>query len=192
MHPYVRLRPWRRQWTTIKNGIMKRLILLAAFVFAAGTLAAQNCITVNSEKLFKSLDAYNAALEKLDSLASAYQKEVDARFAEVEELYNAYMLQKRSLSSSTQQSRENAILTKEKEAQQYQESIFGNEGTLMKQRVELIQPIQKQVFAAIEAYAAEVGADVVIDSANNPTLLFNSPRADHTQQLIERLKTTNK
>lgn len=36
------------------------------------------------------------------------------------------------------------------------------------------------------------GADLVIDSANNPTLLYNSERADHTQQIIERLKTTNK
>ena len=143
-------------------------------------------------KLFKSLDTYNAAIEQLDSLASAYQKQVDARFAEVEELYNTYMAQKRTLTAAMQQSRENAILTKEKEAQQYQESIFGNEGTLMKQRVALIEPIQKQVFAVIEAYAAEVGADLVIDSANNPTLLYNSERADHTQQIIERLKTTNK
>lgn len=171
---------------------MKRLILIAAFVLAAGTVAAQNCITVNSEKLFKSLDTYNAAIEQLDSLASAYQKQVDARFAEVEELYNTYMAQKRTLTAAMQQSRENAILTKEKEAQQYQESIFGNEGTLMKQRVALIEPIQKQVFAVIEAYAAEVGADLVIDSVNNPTLLYNSERADHTQQIIERLKTTNK
>lgn len=171
---------------------MKRLILIAAFVLAARTVAAQNCITVNSEKLFKSLDTYNAAIEQLDSLASAYQKQVDARFAEVEELYNTYMAQKRTLSAAMQQSSENAILTKEKEAQQYQESIFGNEGTLMKQRVALIEPIQKQVFAVIEAYAAEVGADLVVDSANNPTLLYNSERADHTQQIIERLKTTNK
>lgn len=171
---------------------MKRLILIAAFVLAAGTVAAQNCIIVNSEKLFKSLDTYNAAIEQLDSLASAYQKQVDARFAEVEELYNTYMAQKRTLTAAMQQSRENAILTKEKEAQQYQESIFGNEGTLMKQRVALIEPIQKQVFAVIEAYAAEVGADLVVDSANNPTLLYNSERADHTQQIIERLKTTNK
>lgn len=85
---------------------MKRLILIAAFVLAAGTVAAQNCITVNSEKLFKSLDTYNAAIEQLDSLASAYQKQVDARFAEVEELYNTYMAQKRTLTAAMQQSRE--------------------------------------------------------------------------------------
>ena len=171
---------------------MKRLILIAAFVLSAGTLAAQNYIIVNSEKVFKSIDAYNTALSTLDKLAEQYQDMVDAKFAEVETLYNNYMNQKASLTAATRQTRENDILAKEKAAQEYQETLFGNDGTLMKKRIEMIEPIQKQVFSAIEAYAKQVGADVVLDSANNPTLLYNSPGADHTQQLIERLKTTNK
>ena len=52
---------------------------------------------------------------------------MDAKFAEVEALYNAYMNQKASLSATTRQTRENAILAREKEAQTFQESLFGNE-----------------------------------------------------------------
>ena len=48
---------------------MKRLILIAAFILTAGTLAAQNYIIVNSEKVFKSIDAYNTAISDLDKLA---------------------------------------------------------------------------------------------------------------------------
>ena len=98
------------------------------------------------------------------------------------------MLQKASLSSATRQSRENDILAKEQEATQFQESIFGQEGTLMKKRVELIEPIQKEVFAAIDAYARQVGAAVVIDSSNNPTLLYTNPEADRTEQVIRALR----
>ncbi len=168
---------------------MKRFILIALFAVAAvGTLSAQNYIIVNSEKVFKSIDAYNSAINQLDNLAEQYQNQVDTKFAEVETLYDNYMNQKASLSSAARQARENAILTKEKEATQYQESIFGTDGTLMKKRLELIQPIQKKVFDAIAAYAAKVGADMVLDSANNATLLYNAPKVDHTQQLIEALK----
>ena len=167
---------------------MKRLILIAAFVLSAGTLAAQNYIIVNSEKVFKSIDAYNTALSTLDKLAEQYQDLVDAKFAEVETLYNNYMNQKASLTAATRQARENDILAKEKAAQEYQETLFGNDGTLMKKRIEMIEPIQKQVFAVIEAYAAEVGADLVIDSANNPTLLYSNPSVDRTQQVIDVLK----
>ena len=52
----------------------------------------------------------------------------------------------------------------------------------------MISPIQKQVFAAIEAYAKQVGADLVFDSANNPTLLYNNPAVERTQQVIDALK----
>ena len=167
---------------------MKRLILIAAFVLSAGTLAAQNYIIVNSEKVFKSIDAYNTALSTLDKLAEQYQDLVVAKFAEVETLYNNYMNQKASLTAATRQARENDILAKEKAAQEYQETLFGNDGTLMKKRIEMIEPIQKQVFSAIEAYAKQVGADVVLDSANNPTLLYSNPSVDRTQQVIDVLK----
>ena len=59
---------------------MKRLILIAAFILTAGTLAAQNYIIVNSEKVFKSIDAYNTAISDLDKLAKQYQDQVDAKF----------------------------------------------------------------------------------------------------------------
>ena len=167
---------------------MKRLILIAAFVLTAGTLSAQNYIIVNSEKVFKSIDAYNTALSTLDKLAEQYQDMVDAKFAEVETLYNNYMNQKASLTATTRQVRENAILAKEKEAQEYQESLFGNDGPLMKKRIETIEPIQKKVFAAIEAYAKQAGADIVLDSANNPTLLYTNPAVERTQQVIDALK----
>lgn len=52
----------------------------------------------------------------------------------------------------------------------------------------MIEPIQKKVFSAIEAYAKQVGADVVLDSANNPTLLYSNPSVDRTQQVIDVLK----
>ena len=167
---------------------MKRLILIAVFVLTTGTLAAQNYIIVNSEKVFKSIDAYNTALSTLDKLAEQYQDMVDAKFAEVETLYNNYMNQKASLTAATRQTRENDILAKEKAAQEYQETLFSNDGTLMKKRIEMIEPIQKQVFSAIEAYAKQVGADVVLDSANNPTLLYSNPSVDRTQQVIDVLK----
>ncbi len=167
---------------------MKRLFLIAAILLSVGTLSAQNYIIVNSEKIFKSLDAYNQAISDLDSLAKTYQTQVDERFAEVEKLYNGYMAQRSSLAASVRESVEEAILAKEKEAQEYQESLFGKEGSLMKTRIERIQPIQKQVFAAIEAYAKQIGADVVLDSSNNPTLLYNNPAVEHTQQVIDALK----
>lgn len=167
---------------------MKKMVLTMALVLMGAAAMAQNCIVVNSEKVFKSIAAYNTAIEELDKLAEQYQSQVEAKFEEVESLYNSYQQQKASLSQTTRQQWESVILQKEQQANEYQEELFGQEGTLMKQRIEKIKPIQEKVFATIEAYAKQVGAQVVIDSANNPTLLYNAAAVDRTNEVIAALK----
>lgn len=167
---------------------MKKMVFTMALVLMGVAAMAQNYIVVNSEKIFKSIAAYNTAIEELDKLAKNYQEWVDAKFEEVEQLYNNYQQQRASLSESTRQQWETVILEKEQQATKYQEELFGQEGTLMKQRIEKIKPIQEKVFAAIEAYAKQVGAEVVIDSSNNPTLLYNAPSVERTDEVIATLK----
>lgn len=168
---------------------MKKIFLMLALTFGLATMAsAQNYAVVNSEKVFKSIDKYNQAIEQLDQLANEYQKQVDAKFEEVEKIYNAYMARRSQLSAASQAANEENILKLEQEATEYQESIFGTEGTLMQKRLELIQPIQKEVFAAIEKYAKAKGYDMIIDISQNATMLYYSERADHTDEIIATLK----
>ena len=78
-------------------------------------------------------------------------------------------------------------MQKEEEAQKYQQEVFGEEGALMKKRLELIKPIQTKVFAAIEKYAKEKGYDLVLDKASNASILYYGEAIDHTAQIIEEL-----
>ena len=168
---------------------MKRFILtLTAILGLAFAASAQNYAVVNSEKIFKSIAKYNEAITQLDQLANDYQAKVDAKFAEVEKLYNTYIQRRSQLSAASQAANEENILKLEQEATEYQESIFGTEGTLMQKRLELIQPIQKEVFAAIEKYAKQKGYDMIIDISQNATMLYYSERADHTDEIIAILK----
>ncbi len=167
---------------------MKKWILgLVAVVATASASMAQSYIVVNSEKIFKSQSDYNEALTTLDELARQEQENVDKKFSEVETNYNRYMRTKSAMTVAQQQAQEEAILALEQEAIRYQESIFGSEGTLMQKRVELIQPIQKRVFTAIEAYAKQAGVEMVIDASSNPSLLFVGEAVDKTQAIIDCL-----
>ena len=167
---------------------MKRLILTLALILSAAFASAQNYAVVNSEKIFKSIDQYNQAITQLDQMANDYQKQVDAKFEEVEKIYNAYMARRAQLSQASQQANEENILKLEQEAQKYQEAIFGTDGELMKKRLELIQPIQKKVFDTIKKYAEQKGYDMIIDISQNATMLYYSERADHTDEIIAILK----
>lgn len=168
---------------------MRRIIVaLLAIMLSVVGVSAQNYMVVDSEKVFKSLSTYNNALEQIEQLSAQYQAKVDAKFQEVERLYNSYMQQRAALSEATRQQREQQILQKEQEATEYQESIFGTDGELMKKRMELIQPIQQRVFSTIERYASQYGYDLVIDISANPTVLYYSSKVDYTQQIINALR----
>ena len=171
---------------------MRRFILVLTFMLGlSSVVSAQNYALVNSEKIFKSVESYNAAISELDKMAQEYQTEVDEKFKAVENLYNAYMQRKSQLSEASQAANEENILKKEQEATEYQESIFGTDGVLMKKRLELIQPIQKLVFATIEEFAKAKGYDMVLDISQNATMLYYSPKADHTEAIIAELKKKN-
>ena len=171
---------------------MRRFILVLTLMLGlSSVVSAQNYALVNSEKIFKSIESYNAAISELDKMAQEYQTEVDEKFKAVENLYNAYMQRKSQLSEASQAANEENILNKEQEATEYQESIFGTDGVLMKKRLELIQPIQKLVFATIEAYAKAKVYDMVLDISQNATMLYYSPKADHTEAIIAELKKKN-
>ena len=168
---------------------MKRVILTVMFALAAlGIASAHKYCVIDSEKVFKSLDEYNQAITSLDELGKAYQAEVDKMYKNVETIYNNYMAQRENLSASTRTSLEQQILQKEQEAQKYQQEVFGDEGALMKKRIELIKPIQDKVFAAIEAYAKANGYELVLDKASNASILYFGSAIDHTEEIIKTLK----
>lgn len=168
---------------------MKKLMIAALVLLAA--LAAQRAdgqIVVDSEKVFKSVKAYNDALKTLEDLATKYDKEIEDAYAKVEQLYNQYQQDKLYLSAADRQKREDAILDQEQKAVQRQEELMGPQGELFAKRVELITPIQERVFGTINDYAARSGHKVVIDIASNPSILYYSPDADKTGEIIDLLK----
>ncbi|MFR9522999.1 MAG: OmpH family outer membrane protein [Rikenellaceae bacterium] len=168
---------------------MKKLVVLfVALIASVAGLQAQNYMVVDSEQIFKSLPDYNQAITELEGLATTYQKSVDEKFAEVESLYNSYVAQESSMTSAQITYYRNQILEKEAAANEYQESIFSNEGTLMQRRIEMISPIQSKVFAAIETYAKANGFDLVLDLASNATILYNATNVDRTEAIINLLK----
>lgn len=168
---------------------MKKIILLAAiFTFIGMNVSAQKCMVVNTEKIFKSIAAYNNANTTLDAMGQNYQKNVDDRYAQVDKMYNDYMKEKPYLSENARHIRENAILKAEREAIDYQEKIFGQDGELLKKRIEMIKPIQDKVFNQIDRYAETNGYDLVLDVYNNPMVLHYGRTADKTDAIINLVK----
>ena len=96
---------------------MKKFLLsCAVLLLAVGGAYAQSYIFINSEKVFKSQNDYNTAIQQLDDLAKQYQKNVDDAYQTLEEAYSNYQAQKNYLSETKRAAKEQEIVELEKEA----------------------------------------------------------------------------
>lgn len=166
----------------------KALLVIAALVLGSGAALAQNYMVVDSEKVFKSIDAYNKALSEVEADSQRYREQIDDAFNQLEQAFNAYQQRKVSMSAADRANEEGRIVAREEEIKKFQSDTFGEEGSVMKKRVGLIKPIQDRVFAAIGKYAADHGYDIVLDVASNPTILYYKPAVDHTEAIIAIVK----
>jgi outer membrane protein len=157
-------------------------------LMSAGAAMAQGYVVVNSETVFKSIAAFTVAEAELERLGKARQGEIDAGFEQVEAMYNAYMQQKPMLGEAARAQQEKAIIDRETALGKRQEEAFGPEGELRKRREELMKPIEERVKKTIADYAKQRGAVLVMDIAQNPSVLYYDPAADHTQAIINLLK----
>jgi len=167
---------------------MKRLTLVIILLFFTTIGAfAQRFAYVDSDYILKHIPEYTSSQKQLDALSAQWQKEVDAKFAEIEKLFKAYQADQVLLSPEMRKRREDEIIDKENAAKEFQRIKFGFEGELFQTRTKLIKPIQDRVAKAIQAVADAQQLDMIFDKNSEITLLYASPRLDKSNDVITRL-----
>lgn len=164
----------------------KYIISVLIIVICNVTSFAQSLAYVDSEYILKHIPEYSSAQKQLDALSEQWQKDIDNKFLEVEEMYKTYQADQVLLTDEMKKRREEEISIKEKEAKELQQKRFGYEGELFQQRIKLIKPVQDRIAKIIEEYAAREGLDIIIDK-NSVTMLFARPNYDRSNDIITRL-----
>lgn len=165
----------------------KVLLITMAMILSGSSLFAQKTAYVNTEIIFKGLQEYKSAISAIDKFAEEAQQKIDAEYKQIETLYNNYQRIKATLTSTERTRYEEEIISKERTIKKYQEDIFGNNGELMKRRIELIKPIQDKVFNIIKQIAETKQFDAVVDVANNPNVVYYSKHVDITNEVLSKL-----
>lgn len=166
---------------------MRKLLSLLLVAMSALTVSAQKFVFVDTEYILKNIPAYESANEQLTQLSKQYETEVRAKMQEVEQLYETYRTESVFLTAEMKVKKENEIVEKEKLAKKLQQSYFGQDGELYKQREVLIRPIQDQVFNAISSISKEKGYSAVFDKSSNIGLMYNDANLDISDQVLAKL-----
>lgn len=167
---------------------MKRILILLTIVLGTlGTASAQKVGYLNTETILNKIPAYKTAQGQIERLRTQYQGEIETGYQKIEELYKAYQNDKVLLTDDMKKRREDDIINKEKEVKELQRKYFGQDGSLSKKSEELLKPIQDKVMNAVKDVAADDGYSLIIDTANNPSVIFTLPKYDISDKVIAKL-----
>ena len=167
---------------------MKKLffILLSVFVTAT-TVSAQRYAIIDTKYILDKMPAYREADNKLTQTATTWQKEIDGKQAELDQMYKNFDAEQFMLSDDLKKKREDQLFNKEKELRDLQKKRFGYEGDLFKERQKLVKPIQDKVYNAIQKMSVNRGYDFVLDKSEGITVIFADPKLDKSDEVLREL-----
>ena len=103
----------------------KSVFLLIAGCLLALSAQAQKFALIDMEYILQHIPAYEQAMAQMDADSKKYQNEVEAISQEAKKLYEAYQQEADKLTAAQRTQRENAIVAKEKQADELRQQYFG-------------------------------------------------------------------
>ena len=148
-------------------------------------MQAQKFAYVDTDYILNKIPDFKQAQDKLDALSTDWQKEIENKYANVEQMYRAYQQEQVLLTDDMKAKREDAIIKKETDAKNLQKKYFGTEGNLYLKRQELIKPIQDKIYDAIQQLATNNKYAIVFDSSSDLIMLYKNNNYDKSDKVLD-------
>ena len=163
------------------------LIAIAFFLLVSLSSQAQKFAYVDSQYILDNIPEFAEAQAQLEELSNQYQKEIDAKFADVDKMYKEFQAQAVLLPEDMKKKMVQEIIDAEKEAKSLQRTRFGKDGDLFKKRQEFVKPIQEKIYNAIQEIATGNNYAVIFDKGGSLSILFANPKYDVSDDVLDKL-----
>jgi len=166
---------------------MKKILFSCLFGIIALTSQAQRYAIIDTKYILSKMPDYSSADKKLQVVGEQWQKEIDAKQAELDKMYKNYDAEQFMLTDELKKKRETELYNKEKEVRDLQKKRFGYEGDLFKERQKIVKPIQDKVYNAVQKIAVARGYDFILDKSEGITVIFADPKLDKSDEVLREL-----
>jgi outer membrane protein len=167
---------------------MKKIVLFFGILFSVAIAAqAQKFAYVDTQYILDNIPEFAEAQAQLDEISVQWQKEIEAKFAEVDKMYKDYQTQAVLLPDDMKKKKEQEIVDKEKDVKNLQRNRFGKDGDLFKKRQELVKPIQEKIYNAIQELSISNNYAVVFDKGGSLTMMYANPKYDISDDVLDNM-----
>lgn len=164
-------------------------LFIGFFVFGQ---KPQTIAYIDMEYILENVPAYQEAEKKLSAKAEQWTNTLDTAEKQIMQLKNNLLHEKILLTEELILEREQEIKIKEFDLKKIEARYFGVEGSLYLMRKQLVQPIQDQVYNAIQTIVKQKKYDFVIDRSSELILLHANPKYDISKLVIKYINKSKK
>lgn len=174
---------------------MKTRVLFLLLSFVTITSFAQRSIRIgyiDMEYILQNVTEYTEANELLENRVQKWKVEIETQKGAIEQMKKDLSAEKVLLTKELVEERQEDIKALEETMVQYQQDRFGPEGDLVLQKRMLIQPIQDQVFNAVQDIAKNKRYDFIFDKSADVVMIYSEKRHDISDLILRIIGRTRK
>ena len=160
------------------------LLLIAMSIVVQGQSRGIRIGYIDMEYILQNVPDYTEAKNQLEQKAQKWKQELETKKNEIIKLKESLTSEKVLLTKELIEEREEEIKFKETELSDYEQKRFGPNGDFIVQKTLLVQPIQDQVFNAVQDISEAKKYDFVFDKSSDLTMLFAAKRFDISDQVV--------
>lgn len=168
----------------MKRQFLFSLVFLVGFGFQIQAQKPNRIAYIDMEYILANVPDYKEASVQLDSRIQQWKTELEKDLKKVEEMKIALEQERALLTKELIEEREATIGFEESKIAEYQQKRFGPNGDLIIQKKQLIQPIQDQVFNALQEIGVQRNYDFIFDRTSNVGLVFSAERHNISDQVL--------
>ncbi|MCB0471111.1 MAG: OmpH family outer membrane protein, partial [Flavobacteriaceae bacterium] len=147
---------------------------------------------IDTEYILQNIPEYQEATAQLQTKVEQWKAEIEQRLGVIAQKRKDLSNEKALLTKELIEEREEDITFEEQEILDYQQKRFGPDGDLSLQKKALMQPIQDQIFAAVQDIAEDRNYDFIFDKSADVVMLYSAQRFDLSDQIVRIITRTAK
>lgn len=168
------------------------LAIYCLLVMSAGISMAQEQKIgfVDTDQILAQMSEYQGIQQQLRSVSSEWNAKLEEMKQEIDQLKEDFQAKEILYTEELKEQKKQEIQNKIEQRKQYLDQKFGAQGEYFQTQKELLAPIQRKVFEAINTVAEEQNFDFVFDRAQNSNMLYGVNEWNLNDEVLQELGIT--
>ena len=174
---------------------MKKNILTLVLLLIVSSLAAQKnqrIAFIDMDYILQNIPQYIEAQNALNDKVAKWRANLDKEARAIEVLKTDLANEKAILTPELIEEREEDISVKQEALRRLESLYFGTDGDMYILRKKLIQPIQDQVYNAVQTIASRKKYDFVFDKSSELIMLYSNKKHDISPLVLKLINIDQK